>query len=108
MVLENKNCDLSDPHGFSSLLIFDHQTKKLAGVRYEGLLPTYHWVSTEFKTIHDSINKKYPYYINDIIDYDVERNRFVVYGGVIRGKVISEFLTSKNKSTILSLTSMKS
>ena len=79
MVLENKNCDLSDPHGFSSLLIFDHQTKKLAGVRYEGLLPTYHWVSTEFKTIHDSINKKYPYYINDIIDYDVERNRFVVY-----------------------------
>jgi pimeloyl-ACP methyl ester carboxylesterase len=78
-LLENKNCDLSDPHGLGSFLIFDGSQRKLAGVRYEGLLPTYHWFSEKFKNIHDSINAKYPHFINDIIDYDAKKNRFVIY-----------------------------
>jgi len=79
VILENKNCDISDPHGLGSFLIFGGQQKKLVGVRYEGLLPTYKWFSDDFKAVHDSISKKHPQFFNDIIDYDSARNRFVIY-----------------------------
>lgn len=78
-ILENKNCDLSDPHGYTSLLLFDNESRTLAGIRYESLQPTYHWISQKFKSIHDSISRKYPSLFNDFIDFDASQNRFVIY-----------------------------
>lgn len=79
VLLENINCDISDPHGAESLLIFDSKNSKLAGIRYEGITPRFKWLSKDFMALHDSINKKHPAFVNEIIDFDTKNKRFLIY-----------------------------
>ncbi len=78
-LLENNNCDINDPHGVGSLIIFDGDKSEVAGVRYEGILPAYKWFSKSFKSVHDTLKKFFPRHFNDIIDFDANKNRFLVY-----------------------------
>ena len=79
VILEDMNCDISDPHGEDVQLIFDSKNRVLAGARYEGLTPKFKWFSNEYKGIHEHLNKKYNGMVHDLIDVDSDNSRFVVY-----------------------------
>ncbi len=79
VVVEDINCDISDPHGYEAVLIMDSHKKILAGVRYVSLTPKYKWFSEEFQILHDELSEKYPSYVNDIIDIDGSKKRFLIH-----------------------------
>ena len=78
-VLKGINCDISDPHGFESVLIMDKVKKELAGVRYQSFTPKYKWFSEEFNNLHIRLSEKRPSYMHDIIDMDANKERFLVH-----------------------------
>ena len=79
VLLKDDVCDVSDPHGQESLLINDFKKGDLLGIRYESMHPKFKWISEDFKKVHDSINLKYPRFINEIIDYDDQKHRFLIH-----------------------------
>ena len=79
VLAEDLNCDIMDPHGKGVDLIFDHKNEKLAGIRYEGMMPQFKWFSQDFKTIQDELNTLAPGYIHEIVDVDAQNNRYVIY-----------------------------
>ena len=88
-LLTDVNCDVMDDEGNDIRLLFDSKSKKLGGIRYEGLLPSFQPVSDNFLAIRDSLQQKFPSFVNDIIDYDSDFNRFVIHqwSDVYKGNV---------------------
>lgn len=79
VLVEDVNCDVKEPDDDEFAIIFDYLKGEVAGVRYQGIVPEYKWLSSSYKALHDSLNKKYPRFINDLIDVDGSGNRFVIY-----------------------------
>ncbi len=79
VLVEDVNCDVKEPDDSDFSLIFDYVEEKVAGVRYQGIVPKYKWLSPKYKQFHDKLNAKYPRYINDFIDVDASGNRFVIH-----------------------------
>ncbi len=77
-IAKDVNCDITDPDGKRLRLIFDSLNKELAGVRYEGIMPEYHWTGQSFKSKFQEVQKKHPNHFNDILDFDDKQERFLV------------------------------
>lgn len=78
-LIDDVNCDIQEPHGDRFSFIFDYVEGSVAGLRYESLVPQYRWFSQNYATLHNTLNAKYPRFINDIIDVDGSGNRFVIH-----------------------------
>jgi len=78
-LIEDQICDIQDPLDDRLKLFFDPKTRKLAGVRYEGITPQFTWLSESFKNPHDELNAAYPGFIHDVIDFDRNQKKFVIY-----------------------------
>ena len=78
-LIEDVNCDISDPHGEEISIIHDPKNASLAGFRYEGLVPEFKWYSSEFETAHQILNGKYRLLVHDIIATDNANQRFLVH-----------------------------
>jgi pimeloyl-ACP methyl ester carboxylesterase len=78
-VIEDVNCDISDPHGAEVKIIHDYKNATIAGYKYEGILPEYIWESKEFESAYNALGDKYRLMVHDIIDVDAANNRFLVH-----------------------------
>ena len=79
VILEDVNCDVKDIDGKGIDFVYDYKNDELAGVKYTGLTPQYKWFSERYAKIHKSINTQYPKFFNEIIDSDLECERFLIY-----------------------------
>ena len=78
-IVSDVNCDISSDDNSDISLLFDYQNKELGAVRYEGLRPQFKSLNTKFLDLKAKIDKKYPQHVNDIIDYDNNYKRLVIY-----------------------------
>jgi pimeloyl-ACP methyl ester carboxylesterase len=82
LVIENPGYDLIPPPraGFldDSPLVFDRFQRKLAGVRYQGVLRTTAWLRPELQTVQAELEKALPGRSVDLIDWDEAGRRYLV------------------------------
>ena len=78
-LLNDVNCDVSDGNSTELSLIFDYNNFDLAGIKYDGILPQYKWLSNDYKEKHSKLNEQYPQFINEIIDSDYSNTRLLIH-----------------------------
>lgn len=78
ILVEDKICDVSDPPHEEIRLIFDDSKKELIAVKYNGIIPQYKWISTQYGLIYDKINEKYPSYVHELYDIDEKGTKLLI------------------------------
>lgn len=79
IMVEDMNCDVNDPHDQDIAFIYDFKNGDIAGVRYETVIPSFKWFNSKAEQNHSEINKKFPTYVNDVIDSDQNGNRLLIH-----------------------------
>ena len=78
-ILEDVNCDVKDINGEDINYVIDYKKKEIAGIKYTGIIPQYKWFSETFSSVHNTLNKNYPGFFNEIIDSDIENERLLIH-----------------------------
>lgn len=77
-VLTDSRYDIGNPINEDTRLLFSEGDKKLLGIRYERDKPFTKWFDQKLISIQDSLNKAYPGYFSDIIDWNKDASVVVV------------------------------
>ena len=79
IIHEDKNCDITDPHGTNARMIMNPVTKELVGIGYESVTPTQVWFDTYYQEASSKLNSLEPSFFNEVLMVSNDGKRFLVY-----------------------------